>query len=370
MKKLTLLNLHGSFKYNTDIEHFFVNALGNIVKDTISKAVNLKDIDDYFIVSNNKNFLEDVKKEFPVCTEYVNTDKRFNFGEVIKRLINKHKWEKLFYIGAGAAPLITKKELASIAQKIKKKENIIIANNFYSSDFFAVSPAKKWNKISPLPGMDNPFAYKLKQAGNLESIKVKPSLGTFLDIDSPVDLTILKMHPEKGKFIKEFLDKYDLPIKKIKKTLPFFYDPFSEVFISGRIGSIIPNFLIQKAKCRFRLLSEECGMRAWGRESRGEVFSYLGELIEKIGFGKFFKFLSKTSKAAFIDTRVLFAHKKLKVSRADRFYSDMGEYNKIKEKYAKELTYEAEMAGIPVVLGGHSLISGGLYTLIESGELL
>lgn len=371
--KLTFLTLHGSFKYNTAIEDFFVNALCEIVKDNALKALKSKYINEVFVVSNKKEFLNDVKT-IGVKTEFVKTEIDFHFGKTIKVLINKHKFKKLFYIGAGAAPLITQKEVNLISREILARENIIIANNFYSSDFFAVSPAKAWNKVgarhgAPLPATDNPFAYRLKEAGNLEQVKLKPSCGTFLDIDTPVDLAILSLHPGCGKYTKEFLGNAELPlaptIKKIKQIPPYFYDPFSEVFIFGRVGSVVPNYIMSKAKCRFRLISEECGMKAWGREERGEVTSFMGSLIDKIGFNKFFKELAKTSRAAFMDTRVLFAHKKLNASRADRFYSDLGLHEKVKDRYIKTLTYEAQNADIPVILGGHSLVSGGLYTLME-----
>lgn len=383
--KLTYLLLHGSFDYKTDIEDFFVKALGCIVKDNIKKISKSKHADEVFAASNSKDFLKTINGGVNIKTEYLNTKKVFSFGKTVKNLINKYSWEKLFYIGAGAGPLLTTAEITNIASKIKSKENIIIANNFYSSDFFAFSPANAWNKVGarhgvPLPETDNPFAYKLKEAGNLQGVKVKPSCGTFLDIDSPVDLAVLSMHPGCGKNTREFLsqkwgqsrfiDKSTLTpflnvTAKIKKALPYFYDPFLEVFIFGRVGSIVPNYIMTKAKCRFRLISEECGMKAWGRQEKGLVYSFLGELIEKEGIKKFFKNLSKNSKAAFIDTRVLFAHKKLNVSRADRFYSDLGVYEKVKTPFVKEFTYEAANADIPVILGGHSLISGGLYTLLS-----
>lgn len=367
--KLTFLLLHGSFEYKTDIEDFFVKALGCIVKDNIKKISGVKYADDIFAASNSKEFLKEINGGVNINAEYLNTKRAFSFGKTVKKLINKYSWDKLFYIGAGAGPLLTKSEITNIASKIKSKENIIIANNFYSSDFFAFSPAKAWNKVNPLPSTDNPFAYKLKEEGNLVGVKVNPSCGTFLDIDTPIDLAVLNMHSGCGKHTREFLktggDTFDRAVEKIKKTLKYFYDPFSEVFIFGRVGSIVPNYIMTKAKCRFRLISEECGMKAWGRQEKGLVYSFLGELIEKEGMKKFFKNLSKNSKAAFIDTRVLFAHKKLDVSRADRFYSDLGIYEKVNMPFVKEFTYEAANADIPVILGGHSLISGGLYTMME-----
>ncbi|GAI01183.1 unnamed protein product [marine sediment metagenome] len=53
-------------------------------------------------------------------------------------------------------------------------------------------------------------------------------------------------------------------------------------------------------------------------------------------------------------------------SANDRFYSDLLKPEKISDPFLREFTYEALNASIPIVLGGHSLVSGGLYALVES----
>ena len=68
---------------------------------------------------------------------------------------------------------------------------------------------------------------------------------------------------------------------------------------------------------------------------------------------------------AFIDTRVLFAHFKLKLSAEERFLSDMGRWQEIKNPWLKEFTRAAAESTIPIVLGGHSLVSGGIWVLAE-----
>ena len=52
-------------------------------------------------------------------------------------------------------------------------------------------------------------------------------------------------------------------------------------------------------------------------------------------------------------------------SREDRFLSDLGEADAISEPFLRDFTRSALSATIPVLLGGHSLMSGGLMALNE-----
>jgi hypothetical protein len=106
-------------------------------------------------------------------------------------------------------------------------------------------------------------------------------------------------------------------------------------------------------------------MRASGREARGEVRSLLGLYVDLAGVSGLIGALEETSDAAFVDTRVLFAHKKLSPGRADRFASDALVGGQINEPWVRELTEAAANAKIPVLLGGHSLISGGVWAMSE-----
>jgi hypothetical protein len=75
--------------------------------------------------------------------------------------------------------------------------------------------------------------------------------------------------------------------------------------------------------------------------------------------------VARLGNAAFIDTRVLFTHFGLNLTTADRFYSDLGQHEKINNPFVREFTQQAMESPIPVILGGHSLVSGGLLALIE-----
>ncbi len=118
--------------------------------------------------------------------------------------------------------------------------------------------------------------------------------------------------------------------------------------------------------CRKRVFSEERGMRASGREARGEVRSLLGFYLASVGPWRFFESLGELGQAAFVDSRVLFSHLGLRPTAADRFHSDLLEVEAIVDPLIREFTAAARAAPIPVLLGGHSLVTGGLWTLIDA----
>ena len=107
-------------------------------------------------------------------------------------------------------------------------------------------------------------------------------------------------------------------------------------------------------------------MRADGRLDRGEARSLLGLLMERVGVGNGFDALAELGDAAFVDSRVLWAHFRRWPLPSDRYLSDLGRVDEIEDEWLRDFTAAALDAPIPVVLGGHSLMSGGIYALIES----
>ena len=104
-------------------------------------------------------------------------------------------------------------------------------------------------------------------------------------------------------------------------------------------------------------------------DDRGEAHSILGFYLEQVGPRRFFQSIGQLGDAAFIDTRVIFDHLRPGLSRRDRFLSDLGRPRGIEDDLIREFTREAMEAPIPVVLGGHSLVAGGMLALIEVARL-
>jgi hypothetical protein len=180
---------------------------------------------------------------------------------------------------------------------------------------------------------------------------------------------VLKVHPGAGHHSQALLDGLDLDPSRLRQAIRPFTDTKAEVLVAGRVGSYLWAQLEGNTACRVRTLSEERGMRADGREEAGQVCSILGFYLEQVGATRFFDTLAKLADAAFIDSRVIFNHLRLDLSCSDRFLSDLGQADKIENAQARQFTQAAGEAPIPVILGGHSLVAGGLLALIEAAIL-
>lgn len=106
-------------------------------------------------------------------------------------------------------------------------------------------------------------------------------------------------------------------------------------------------------------------MVASERLARGEVKSLLLTLYNTLGSDGFFAALAETSDVALIDSRVLLAAAGQHPSDADRFASDLFLLDEIENDWLRDFTAAAERASIPVLLGGHGVVAGGLYALTD-----
>ena len=300
--------------------------------------------------------------------QVVRDNGQFHFGRILQELIGRFAVEQAFYLGGGSTPLLTAEAIAEIADRVGSDANCLIANNFFSCDFVAFTPASAIDRIR-LPEIDNDLAYRLNREAGLKNLPLTRSAGTQLDVDTPTDLAILSLHPGVGPHLRQLLDRSSLDAARVQRIGQILTDPTAEVIVAGRVGSTVLAHLETEAACRTRVFSEERGMRANGREARGEVRSLLGYHLAAVGAHRFFRDLAELGDAALIDSRVLFHHLGLGPSAADRFQSDMLQPTSIADPIVREFTEAALEAEIPVLLGGHSVVSGGLWALIDAAWL-
>jgi len=292
----------------------------------------------------------------------------FHFGKKLKEVIEKYNIEKPFYIGGGSVPLLSADELRALGEKLSSSEDMVITNNPFSADVVAFTPGKAIEAIE-LPATDNPLAQLLVRQAGLSEVSLPRTAAYQFDVDTPTDLLILKLHPGIGGHTRAYLEGLALDTSRLESAISLFTDQDTQVLVAGRVGSNVWSQLESETACRVRVLAEERSMRVDERERRDEVRTILGFYLEQVGAEPFFETLAELGDAAFIDTRVLFTHFGLELSVADRFYSDLGQYPKIDNPFAREFTQKAVEAPIPVILGGHSLVSGGLLALIEIARL-
>ena len=59
------------------------------------------------------------------------------------------------------------------------------------------------------------------------------------------------------------------------------------------------------------------------------------------------------------------AHLKPDLLTEDRYLSDLGRWREMKDSFFREFTRCAVESAVPILLGGHSLVLGGLWALAE-----
>jgi hypothetical protein len=335
-----------------------------VTLDLVERALTVPTLGPVVVATNSPEFAQRLAG-CPVEVDLDPPGETFHFGRRLAGLIERYGMQRCFYIGGGAGPLMPAAQMADIAAALGGEDRLLITNNFYSSDLVAFSPASLLNEY-PLPATDNELAWLLGEEGGLPIRELPRTAATQFDVDTPLDLLTLAVHPEAGPHTQALLKSLQLDTSRLDAALPLMLDRDATLLIAGRVSSATWSYLERETACSTRVLSEERGMRASGRQARGEVRSLLGYYLDAVGLDRFFQSLAKMAGAVFLDNRVLFAHRAMWPTAADRFYSDLGQVESISDPFVRALTEAALAAPVPVIMGGHSLVSGGMYALVEA----
>lgn len=286
-------------------------------------------------------------------------------GQYLTDITNRFQVNRLLYFGGGSAPLLSDVALRELTDQLAHLEIGAITNNKYASDWVGVTPASILSEWTPRLPHDNMLGWVLSSEAGLPVKSLPPTAANRLDIDTPSDLLTLRLHPDTGPHLAQFLAQLPLDTSHLAAAMAILATPASHVFISGRLSPAPWHRLNMATQCWLRVFSEERGMVSSGRLERGEVYSLLADHIELIGLAAFFTTLAQQVQVAFIDTRVLLAHRGSWPSENDRYASDLGLVDQIKDPWLRDFTTAALEAPIPVILGGHGLLAGDLLALCD-----
>jgi len=345
------------------IEETMEDVRKQVTLDTIEKFRHIREIDEIILCTNYTDLAEEAGS-LGAQIDFDADTGAYHFGTRLTNLVNDRKLENVIYMGGVSAPLIREDEMAQVAIDLKERKNVVITNNIQSADLIAWSPAKAINYIEPPPN-DNILGLLLRGIG-MKRVLIPNSPRVNFDLDTPTDILIYGMQEEAGPRSKVAIKELDWDDSVVREAAKVFGMTEAHVVLTGRVGPPVMQFISMNLICHLRVYSEERGMKALGREDRGEVISFVGRLIDLAGPEGFFKILGEMCQVAFVDTRVIFAHKKIQPSDWDRFNSDLGRAELVEDKFVREFTEAARRAAFPVVLGGHSLISGGIWLLAEA----
>ncbi len=298
-------------------------------------------------------------------------------------------------LGSGSIPLARAADLRRFVEVAAGPAGHALANNRYSADVVAVSRAADLADLPPLPA-DNALPRWLEERAGVAVADLRSRWRLGVDIDTPLDLIVLG-HPAArdgagagGRATAG--DRHGTePLigERLAALSEVLANRRAELLIAGRVSSATLRWLESGVACRVRALIEERGLRAASRLAQSGLTtgsrpprSVLGELLDRDGPESLAHTVARLADAALIDTRVLLAHRHGADDSAtlpaasplatwpaaeDRFASDLLLPGSIADPWLRALTESAATspADNPILLGGHTLVNGGLRLLAQ-----
>lgn len=284
----------------------------------------------------------------------------FSFEARLRSLVERFELARPAVMSSGAVPLVGEAEFRLMVEQLDARDARFVTNNFFSGDLTGWTPGSAIARVHDLP-RDNLLPRRLRDEAGLAPVILPRTTATQFDLDTPADLAILALADGLPAPLAAATEPARALAERFRALMPLLCDGSAEVFVAGRVNSATWAHLERETACRIRLVSEERGLAAAGPDHRPR--SVLGFLLEELGEERFFRRLAELGQAAVIDTRVLEAHLGLAPSREDRFQSDLFAPDRIADPWLRRFTAAAAAAPIPVLLGGHSLVSAGLMAL-------
>jgi hypothetical protein len=327
---------------------------------------------DRIVFATSEKQLPDQYPQLEVQWDFDPVGQSFQFGSRLSGLLERYPAEAHLYLGAGSVPLLDSDVLAQAVQDVTRAaQPLAITNNLYSSDWMAFNCPGAVQARPQRLGTDNALGWVLKTEAGVEVRGRPPSAGTRLDIDTPADLLLLAHLVDHGPHLRHNLENYLRPAASQYDASRWLaagrrlFTTGGQVALIGRVSSAVWGHVEANTQAWIRVFSEERGMTASGRFAAGQVKSMVGAHLNRLGPTSFFDELSELAQAVFFDTRVVFAHSQRWPGSGDRYASDLGLVESIQDPWLRQFTAAAREAPIPIVLGGHGVVNGDLYGLVE-----
>lgn len=287
----------------------------------------------------------------------------FDFGSRLRGIVAHYGLKKPAVMGSGSVPLLGEDEFRLIVEQLDSRDPRFVTNNFFSADLTAWTPGDAIERCGAI-NRDNVLPRRLRDEAGLASVTLPRTTATQFDLDTPSDLAVLALTEGLAPELAEAASAAAAPAARYRSFMPLLCDRTAEIVVAGRVGAMTWQYLERETACRVRMFSEERGLATAPPDHRPR--SVLGFLLEEVGVERFFSRMAELGDALVLDTRVIEAHMGISPSREGRFQSDLLAWERIDDPFLRRLTRGAAEAPIPVLLGGHSLVSGGLMAINDA----
>lgn len=302
--------------------------------------------------------------------EVTDSPEDFHFGEALTSWAKDRQGRPLAYFGGGSAPLLSTQGLTeALGRVVDCPARYAFVNNAHSTDWGIFVGLSEVGAFLREQTEDNGLGWGLGQECGFQVDAAEPSAASRCDIDTPLDLVMLRGHPSLGRRLESCLASWQefAPLYgRAKRLRELLATPASSLAVIGRSSSAIWSQLEKSTQVWVRMLAEERGMLASGRLRRGEVRSIVAELAARLGPQGFVQWLSETVDGAFWDTRVWMAARGGWPPAEERFAFDLGLVGEVEDTELRRWGAAIADAPIPILAGGHGVVAGGLFALLET----
>ncbi len=353
--------------FESEVERALQRALQAAAIDLVETLLETGEVARIVVATNDSAWASELST-FPVEVDVDPPDEPFHFGRRLARLIQRAGADRVLYAGGGSAPLMSPETWREVLSDLSGNRPQAVTNNLYSSDWIAFYPARSLISRIAAVERDNALGWVLSEEAGIPTRTLAPSAATRFDLDTPTDLLIARLHPRIGPRLRSVLGQLGWSAEmgeRIEGVLTVMARQGGHLTIIGRSAPSAWLALDRATRCWVRLFVEERGMVASGRLRRGEVRSLLADFLERVGIEGFFAELASLAEAALLDNRVLLAARGLWPSPADRFNADLFYWEEVRDPFLREFARAAANVSIPILMGGQSLVNGGLMALVD-----
>ncbi|MGZ8475115.1 MAG: hypothetical protein ACXWWQ_02680 [Candidatus Limnocylindria bacterium] len=304
-----------------------------------------------------------------------------SFADAAKRALDGADVDAVGYAGGSALALLADERLDDLLAPTRGE---VVSNNRFSADAFVVAGDRPTldRAVAALAecGSDNAAPRRLEDAG-FRSRDLGDAPWARFDVDTTLDLALLRLSTRLpgtrtlDGSVEGFLEMARLPgggaleVPSLDRIGAIIRDREAELVVAGRVPTSVWAHLETETACRVRCLIEERGMRsARGRRPR----SILAAVMRRSSPAALVDELAGLGDAVVLDTRVLMAAVAESPAAAswppeeERFASDFGDHARIDTPWLRELTEAAASAPVPILFGGHALVSDGLRLIVAA----
>lgn len=292
----------------------------------------------------------------------------FHFGRALLGEVERRGWSQFAYFGGASSPLLTADHLEALFERAASSRGVNCwVNNYHSTDWAILRVTGGLAGLAERLPTDNALGWVLANEAGYDVQATPPEAATSVDIDTPADVVVLKGHPQTGPRLSAFVEASpEGLLDRVSAVQRVMGTPGRTLTVIGRASSRAWAQLEARTQIWVRMLVEERGMVASRRVAEGKVRSLVAALVEASGPRRFVEELCRISDGALWDTRVWMAHRGGWPSDADRFAADLGWLEDIHDPALRQLTAAVMAAPRPILTGGHGLVSGGIYALLDT----